>query len=71
VLLVTGGRLGDKYGRRRTFLIGLAGFTAASLACGLVDPIPCSIYMRLFVPGHASCHLAKRSVTWGMRVESA
>ncbi|WP_406474816.1 MFS transporter [Streptomyces sp. NBC_01615] len=35
VLLVLGGRLGDKYGRRTLFLTGLAGFTAASVACGL------------------------------------
>jgi len=47
VLLVTGGRLGDKYGRRRTFLIGLAGFTAASLACGLAWDPPSIIVARL------------------------
>lgn len=35
VLLVPGGRLGDKFGRKRLFLIGLVGFTAASVACGL------------------------------------
>jgi EmrB/QacA subfamily drug resistance transporter len=34
VLLITGGRLGDNFGRRTMFLVGVAGFTAASLgAC--------------------------------------
>jgi EmrB/QacA subfamily drug resistance transporter len=34
-LLITGGKLGDLYGRRRLFVIGLVIFTGASLACGL------------------------------------
>ena len=35
VLLVTGGRLGDIFGRRRMFLFGVAVFGASSLAIGL------------------------------------
>jgi MFS family permease len=34
-LLLVGGRLADLVGRRTTFLMGLIGFTCASLACGL------------------------------------
>jgi EmrB/QacA subfamily drug resistance transporter len=34
-LVITGGRLGDLRGRRTMFLIGLLGFTAASIWCGL------------------------------------
>jgi EmrB/QacA subfamily drug resistance transporter len=37
--LITGGRLGDRYGRRRMFMLGLAAFTLASLACGLATNI--------------------------------
>lgn len=33
--LITGGRIGDQFGRRRVFLLGLAGFALASAACGL------------------------------------
>src|SRR5256885_14060627 len=34
-LLITGGKLGDMYGRRKMFVVGLAVLTLASLACGL------------------------------------
>jgi len=33
--LILSGRLGDLYGRRRIFLIGVCVFTLSSLACGL------------------------------------
>src|SRR6478735_10741371 len=37
--LITGGRLGDIHGRKRLFLLGIAGFTVASALCGFaVNP---------------------------------
>ncbi|WP_420834015.1 MFS transporter [Streptomyces antarcticus] len=37
--MITGGRLGDLYGRGRIFLLGTGAFTVASLLCGLAaDP---------------------------------
>lgn len=35
VTLITGGRLGDLFGRERMFVVGLLGFALASLLCGL------------------------------------
>src|SRR5688500_11906029 len=35
--LLLGGRLGDLFGHRRLFLLGIALFTLASLACGLAN----------------------------------
>ena len=37
VFLITGGRLGDIYGRKRVFQIGMAGFTLSSALCGFAQ----------------------------------
>lgn len=50
VLLVLGGRLGDKFGQRRLFLIGMTGFTLASAVCGL-SPDPALMIVARAVQG--------------------
>ncbi|MEG2881287.1 MAG: MFS transporter, partial [Comamonas sp.] len=47
VLLITGGRLGDRFGRRRLFVLGMAGFTFASLLCGLAPDANALIAARV------------------------
>src|SRR5205823_5860441 len=46
-LLVLAGALGDRYGRRRMFVIGLAGFTASSVLCGLAPSMEILILARI------------------------
>jgi len=58
-LLVIGGSLGDLFGRRRMFMLGLLGFAAASLLCGVAPSTATLIAARciqgmsasLLVPG--------------------
>ncbi|MEU8155592.1 MFS transporter [Micromonospora sp. NPDC048986] len=45
--LIPGGRLGDIYGRRRVFLIGIVAFTAASIVCGAATTAPILVIARL------------------------
>ena len=45
-LVITGGRLGDIFGRKRIFLTGVIGFTLASLWCGLALGAPMLIFAR-------------------------
>jgi EmrB/QacA subfamily drug resistance transporter len=45
-LIVIGGALGDRLGRRRVMVIGLAGFGAASLLCGLAPSTPVLVLAR-------------------------
>lgn len=46
-LLVLGGRLGDRYGRHRVFLVALTGFIVASLSCGLAPTVEALIGARI------------------------
>jgi MFS family permease len=54
VLIVTGARLGDLLGHRRTFLWGLGGFTAASLLCGVAPTAPALVVARVVQAGAAA-----------------
>jgi EmrB/QacA subfamily drug resistance transporter len=48
VSLITAGKLGDRFGHRQTFLIGVTGFAAASGAIGLSHSIAAVVAFRVF-----------------------
>lgn len=60
-LLLLGGAAGDRYGRRRVFVVGLIVFTAASLACGL-SPTAGSLIGARLVQGVGAAALVPGSL---------
>jgi len=60
-LLILGGSLGDRYGRRRVMTIGLVGFGLTSMACGLAPSTPWLIGAR-FLQGVAGALLVPGSL---------
>ncbi|MEV8568260.1 MFS transporter [Streptomyces sp. NPDC051322] len=52
--LITGGRLGDIHGRKRLFLIGIAGFTLASALCGFAADPEMLVASRILQGGMAA-----------------
>jgi EmrB/QacA subfamily drug resistance transporter len=60
-LIVIGGSLGDLFGRRRVLVLGLAGFSLASLACGLA-PTSTALILARAVQGAAGALLVPSSL---------
>src|SRR3954469_13296092 len=60
-LLVTGGRTGDRIGRRRTFMAGLSVFVAGSFLCGIAPNVPALVASRV-LQGAGAAFLVPASV---------
>jgi EmrB/QacA subfamily drug resistance transporter len=67
--LITGGRLGDLYGRKRMFMIGLSAFTLTSLACGLALT-PAALIVGRLSQGLSAAVMFPQVLSW-MRVTFA
>src|SRR6185437_233485 len=71
--LLIGGAAGDRFGRRRVFILGIAVFVAASIACGLAPGVVPLILARA-VQGSAArswCRARWRSSAPPSRPRSA
>ncbi|MFE5827722.1 DHA2 family efflux MFS transporter permease subunit [Streptomyces erythrochromogenes] len=62
VPLILAGRLGDRYGPKRVFLVGLAGFSLASLACALA-PVAAVLIAARAVQGLTAALIAPQTMS--------
>jgi MFS family permease len=62
VLLITGSRLGQAYGYRRIFLLGVGAFTVASLLCGLA-PSPVLLVLARVAQGAGAALMFPQTLT--------
>ena len=61
VFLITGGRLGDLYGRRLLYILGMTGFGLANLLCGLAQT-PTQLLIGRVVIGIAAAMLQPQTL---------
>lgn len=60
-LILVGGAMGDRLGRKRTYLAGAAAFAVASLLCGLAPTVPTLVVARM-LQGAAGAFLVPGSL---------
>ncbi|AGB73158.1 MULTISPECIES: MFS transporter [Rhizobium] len=61
VMLITGGRLGDLYGRRNVFMAGMVGFAVASALCGFAWS-PLALIVGRVLQGFAAAIMAPQAL---------
>ena len=61
--LITGGRMGDHFGRKKMFLWGIALFTVASAFCGLSDS-PAELNIARFLQGASASLMVPQTISY-------